>query len=261
MPNADSKIDKSSPPASEEACQRVAKLYHSGMNCDKAVFEVLKEVLDLSQDRWDFTDFYSDKPDDTDQFLCKVVAAGAISIYLDIITTRGRELGGTAPIAMEPIERVNALVDAMLEETAAGKNEKLVTFDPFGHDRYFENEIVTEEMRYEYRERATRFLIEFQKTFHCQDCVDILGFDPLSYELYDEKTQEEIESGEWMEKCVECMQHIVRVLHRDHAKEGERKGIDKVLATERFVESRDQVTREVKEESMKSFEARERELA
>ena len=200
---------------SEEACQRVAKLYHSGMNCDKAVFEVLKDVLDLSKNRWDFTDFYSDKPDDTDRFLCKVVAAGAISIYLDILTKRERERGGTVPVVTEPIERVNALVDAMLEETTAGKDEKLATFDPFAHDRYLDNEIVTGEMRSEYRDRATRFLVEFQKTFNCQDCVDILGFDPFSYELYDEETQEEIESGEWMEKCVECMQHIVRSLHTD----------------------------------------------
>lgn len=201
--------------SSEEACQRVAQLYHSGMNCDKAVFEVLKDVLDLSKDRWDFTDFYSDKPEDTDQFLCKVVAAGAISIYLDIISKRERERGGNEPIAVEPVERVNALVDAMLEETAAGKGENLTIFDPFAHDRYLKGEVVTGEMRREYQDRATQFLTEFQKTFNCQDCVDILGFDPFSYELYDEETQEEIESGEWMAKCVECMQHIIASIQNE----------------------------------------------
>ena len=215
MPDANEETLPSSLPDSERACRRVAEFYHSGMNCDKAVFMVLQDVLDLSKDRWDFSDFYSDKPDDTDQFLCKVVAAGAAAIYLDIITRRERELGGTEPIEAEPIERVNALVNDMLAETAAGRGEKLASFDPFIHDRYLKEVIVTEKMRREYKDRANQFFTEFQKTFNCQDCVDILGFDPLSYELYDEAIQEQIESGEWMEKCVECMRHIVRTLHRD----------------------------------------------
>jgi len=204
-----------SKPNREAACQRVADLYNSGINCDKAVFMVLQDVLALSKTRWDFTDFYSDKPDDTDRFLCKVVAAGAMAIYLDILTKKEPEREGSEPTAAEPIERVNALVDAMLEETAAGKDEKLATFDPFVHDLYLDNEIVTGEMRREYKDRATQFLGEFQKAFNCQDCVDILGFDPFSYELYDEETQEEIESGKWMEKCVECMQLIIKIMHPD----------------------------------------------
>ena len=199
----------------EEACQRVAKFYHSGMNCDKAVFEVLKDVLGLSKGRWDFTDFYSDKPDDTEQFLCKVVAAGAISIYLDIISKRECLQGETEFVEVEPVERVNALVTAMLNETADGKNEKLATFDPFDHDDYLKKTDASENMRKEYKERASTFFKNFYGAFNCQDCVDILGFDPFSYELYDEETQNEIESGKWMTKCVECMQHIVRSLHTD----------------------------------------------
>jgi hypothetical protein len=173
---------------SEAACQRIADLYNSGINCDKAVFMVLQDVLALSKTRWDFTDFYLDKPDDTDRFLCKVVAAAAISIYLDIITKKEQKREGTEPIVAEPIERVNSLVDALLEETAAGKDEKLAPFDPCVHDRYLDNEIVTAEMRREYKDRETQFLGEFQKAFNCQDCVDILGFDPFSYELYDDET-------------------------------------------------------------------------
>ncbi len=56
---------------------------------------------------------------------------------------------------------------------------------------------------------------EFQNAFNCQNCVDILGFDPFSYELYDEETQEKIESGKWMEKGVECMQLIIKIMHPD----------------------------------------------
>jgi len=201
--------------SSQEACQRVAQLYHSGMNCDKAVFEVLKDVLDLSKDRWDFTDFYSDKPDDTDRFLCKVVAAGAMAIYLDIISRIERERGRSDPGEKEPIERVNQLVNAMLNETADGKNEKLAAFDPFDHDDYLKGIDVSEDMRKEYGQRAATFFTHFDEAFNCQDCVDILGFDPFSYELYDEETQEEIESGEWMEKCVECMQHIIASIQNE----------------------------------------------
>ena len=147
--------------------------------------------------------------------MCKVVAAGAVAIYLDIITRRERELGETEPIDVEPIGRVNALVDSMLAETAEGRGENLATFDPFSHDRYLKEGIATGKMRREYKDRSTQFFTDFKKTFNCQDCVDILGFDPFSYELYDDAIQEEIESGEWMEKCVECMQHIVRTLHRN----------------------------------------------
>ena len=39
---------------------------------------------------------------------------------------------------------------------------------------------------------------------------DILGFDPFSYVDYDEDMQEYIEEGEWMQKCVDCMQFLVK---------------------------------------------------
>ncbi len=195
---------------SEAACQNVAALYNSGNNCDKAVFLALQDLALLPKDMWDFTDLYSDKPDDTDQFLCKVLAAGAVAIYLDILTCRFKELGIVNSKIPEPIERVNELMNVLLTETAAGKHEKLATFDPFQWDTYLDQETVTEQMRNEFKQRAARFFDDFYQAFDCRDCVDILGFDPLSYELYDEETQEQIESGEWMEKCIDCMQHIVK---------------------------------------------------
>lgn len=199
--------------SSEKACRNVADLYNSGNNCDKAVFLALQDISLLSKEIWDFTDLYSDKPDDTEQFLCKVLAAGAVSIYLDILTRRIQELGFANSMDPEPIERVNELMNAILAETAAGKHELLTAFDPFQQDTYLKKEMVTEEMRDEYRQRAAMLFDDFHRAFNCMDCVDILGFDPFSYELYDEEIQEQIESGEWMKKCVGCMKHIIKAFY------------------------------------------------
>jgi hypothetical protein len=70
-------------------------------------------------------------------------------------------------------------------------------------------------MREEYRQRAMKLAGDFQQKFQCSDCVDVLGFDPFSYELYDEDIQEKIEQGEWMEKCVDCMKHIVLAFYSE----------------------------------------------
>jgi hypothetical protein len=193
----------------EHACRRVAELYTSGNNCDKAVFLALQELSFLPVEQWDFTDLYTDKPD-TEHFLCRVFAAGIISIYLHILTRRYRDLGLDNLKIQEPIERVNKLMNELLKETAEGEHRRLDTFDPFKNDSYLKRGLITEEMQNEFRERARYLSRKFQEKFNCSDCVDVLGFDPFSYELYDEDVQEEIEKGEWMEKCVDCMKHIVR---------------------------------------------------
>ena len=133
------------PLSKEEACSRVAKLYHSGNNCDKAVFLVLQELSFLPHEYWDFTDLYTDKPD-SEHFLCKVFAAGIIAIYLDIITRRCRELGTDNSKIPEPIERVNDLMNALLRETSDRKHLKLNDFDPFINDVYLKNGFVTEKI-------------------------------------------------------------------------------------------------------------------
>jgi hypothetical protein len=101
-------------------------------------------------------------------------------------------------------------MNAILKETAAGRHEQLKVFDPFEQDQYLQPQVVDEKMRSEYRQRVDRLSAGFEKTFNCRDCVDILGFDPFSYELYDEEVQEQIESGQWMAKCIECMKHIIK---------------------------------------------------
>ncbi len=205
----DAKIE-ATPEAVDEACEDVARIYNRGNNCDKSVFLALQGLSLLPKEIWDFTDLYSDKPDDTEQFLCKVLAAGAVAIYLDVISARLQALGRVNPERPEPIERVNALINAILNETADGRHDLLDGFDPFAADDYLDKSLVTEEMRSEYRQRADRLTGGFHRAFNCRDCVDILGFDPFSYELYDESIQEQIESGEWMAKCVDCMKHIIR---------------------------------------------------
>jgi hypothetical protein len=199
--------------SSEQACQNVAKLYNSGNNCDKAVFLALQDISLLPKEIWDFADLYSDKPDDTEQFLCKVLAAGAVAIYLDILSRRYQELGTVDSKIPEPIERVNELMNALLAQTAAGRHDMLSAFDPFQQDTYLDQGVVTAEMRAEYAQRAEKLFNDFHQAFNCRDCVDILGFDPFSYELYDEEIQEQIEEGEWMEKCVDCMKHIINAFY------------------------------------------------
>ena len=196
--------------SSEDACRDVAALYNAGNNCDKAVFLALQNISLLPKDLWDFSDLYSEKPEATEQFLCKVLAAGAVGIYLDLVTQRMQALGMVHPKGPEPIERVNELMNAILSQTATGRHEQLNVFDPFELDKYLDKQMVDEQMRSEYRQRVDRLSGGFHRAFNCRDCVDILGFDPFSYELYDEEIQEQIESGDWMVKCVECMKHIIK---------------------------------------------------
>lgn len=200
--------------SSEEACRNVANLYNSGNNCDKAVFLALQDISLLPKEIWDFTDLYSDKPDDTEQFLCKVLAAGAVAIYLDILSRRFQELGRVNSKIPEPIERVNELMNILIAQTAAGRHDKLSAFDPFQQDMHLDKDMVTEEMRTEYAQRSQKLFADFHRVFNCRDCVDILGFDPFSYELYDEEIQEQIEGGEWMEKCVDCMKHVIQTFYK-----------------------------------------------
>lgn len=40
-------------------------------------------------------------------------------------------------------------------------------------------------------------------------CQQILGFDPMQYEKYPEDIQEQIELGEWMNTCAECIETVV----------------------------------------------------
>jgi len=172
----------------------------------------LQEILELPADRWNFSDFYSDKPEDTDRFLCKVLAAGAVAIYLDIITKSDIELLMPQSEKKDTTERVIKIFNSFLDKCSGENGEDPANFDPFAYDQGLAGITIGENLRDSYRARARKLFSAFQNEFEVQDCVDILGFDPFSYEDYDEEIQEQIESGEWIQKCMECMQHVIKVI-------------------------------------------------
>ena len=216
MPNSSNKIHRNLPLTNEEACLKVAKIYNSGTNWDKAVLQVLQEVLNLPADRWDFSEFYSEKPDDTDRFLCKVLAAGAVAIYLDIITKSDIKPINREMDKDDPADRVVQIFNSFLNMCSDGNGKNPAQFDPFQCDQALEALTIDDKLRKTYADRVSKLFTAFTDKFRVRDCVDILGFDPFSYEDYDEETQEEIESGEWMQKCVECMQHIITTIKEEN---------------------------------------------
>lgn len=167
--------------------------------------------MELPASRWDFKDFYSDKPD-VDLFLCRALVGGAVGIYLDVIENQRIDGAGSQPGKKESLERVIHIFNAFLRETSGDGDKDPVDFDPFIHDEYLKDVHIHESVRKEYAERVTKLFTAFQKQFGVRDCVDILGFDPFRYEEYDEETQEIIEEGEWMNKCSECMESIIRII-------------------------------------------------
>lgn len=169
--------------------------------------------MELPEDRWDFGAFYSENPD-ADRFLCKVLAAGAISIYLDIIAKKDAGQTASNSEKKDSVERVTHLFNALLRESNRGDDNNPADFDPFGYDEYLGDAHIDEGIRKEYSERVTELFTAFRKQFEVCNCQDILGFDPFRYDEYDEEMQEIIEEGEWMQKCVECMQFIIKTIYR-----------------------------------------------
>ena len=172
----------------------------------------MQEVLALPSDRWDFKDFYSDKPD-VDLFICRALVAGAISIYLDVISEVEPDQRESHQGEKASLERVTHLFNAFLRETCGGIDGNLADFDPFTHDEYLKGVEIDEGTRKEYVKRVTHLFTVFHQQFGVRDCVDMLGFDPFRYDEYDDETQERIEEGEWMEKCVKCMESIIKTIY------------------------------------------------
>ena len=208
MSTANNQTEKKAALSLEEQSQKVAELYNTGTNCDKAVLMILQEILKLPPEKWDFAEFYAENPD-ADRFLCKALAAGAMSIYLDVISQM--EASSSQPSdPSKSIERVNNTFNQHLEETSEGKSLHPVDFDPFEYDEALKGIEVEEKYRKTYHKRVKALFQEFETEFNACNCQDILGFDPFSYVDYDEDMQEYIEEGEWMQKCVDCMQFLVK---------------------------------------------------
>ena len=208
MSKPDSQKIKKTALSLEKQSREVAELYNKGTNCDKAVLLILQDILQLPAEKWDFADFYAENPD-ADRFLCKALAAGAMAIYLDVIG----QIEAAAPIPSDPgkgIERVNRTFNQHLEKTSEGKSLHPVDFDPFEHDEALKGVAVDKKYKKAYQNRVKTLFQEFETEFNACNCQDILGFDPFSYVDYDEDMQEYIEEGEWMQKCIDCMQFLVK---------------------------------------------------
>ncbi len=133
-------------------------------------------------------------------------------MYLDVISKRRIDQQGFRQGGKESLERVIHLFNAFLRETCGRSNENPEGFDPFVNDEYLKGVSIDEVDRKEYIERVTKLFSDFHNQFGVCSCVGILGFDPFRYDEYDEKTQERIEGGEWMKKCSEGMERIVRTI-------------------------------------------------
>ncbi len=167
----------------------------------------MQEALGLSQTNWDFGSFYSENPD-SDTFLCKVLVAGAINIYLDIIDRIDDPKKSRKP--KNSAHRVNQLFNIFLEKCSGDNCTQPDAFDPFDNDPALEHIQVDQKLQQEYKNRVQQLTTAFKAHFKFLTCQEILGFDPFRYTEYDEDMQAFIEEGEWQSKCNECIQFVVK---------------------------------------------------
>lgn len=169
-------------------------------------------MLGLPTEMYELSEFYSDKPEDSDRFLCKVLAAGAISIYLDILNRGDLSTAASGLSKEQSTRRVIQLFNTFLAQCSGEKTKDPGEVDLFGDDIGLNGVVVDDALIQAFKERTRLLFTAFQERFKVRDCVDILGFDPFRYDEYDEETQGEIESGEWMKKCTECMQYSITTI-------------------------------------------------
>ena len=167
----------------------------------------MQEALGLSREKWRLGSFYSENPD-TDTFLCKVLVAGAVTIYLNIIS--GSDVQQAPPEKEDSAKRINTLFNVFLEECSGDRCVDPALFDPFKYDPALRNTAVDKKLQQEYKSRVQRLTTAFRNRFKVINCQEILGFDPFRYVEYDETMQAFIEEGEWQSKCNECIQFIVK---------------------------------------------------
>jgi hypothetical protein len=168
--------------------------------------------LGLPPERWDFSNFYSEKPDEVDSFACKVLAAGAVGIYLDILERSGLEAKAPDAEASGNTERVAKIFNSLLRAISIDRTRPPAEVDPFELDEGLRQPTVDDSLRESYRKRTANLFASFEEKYQGRNCDEILGFDPFRYEEYDEATQAKIEEGGWMERCVDCMRHILQTI-------------------------------------------------
>jgi hypothetical protein len=168
--------------------------------------------LGLPPERWDFSNFYSEKPDEVDSFACKVLAAGAVGIYLDILERSGFEAKAPDAEASGNTERVAKIFNSLLRAISIDRTRPPAEVDPFELDDDLRQPPVDDSLRESYRKHTANLFASFEEKYQGRNCDEILGFDPFRYEEYDEATQAKIEEGGWMERCVDCMRHILQTI-------------------------------------------------
>jgi hypothetical protein len=168
--------------------------------------------LGLPPERWDFSNFYSEKPDEVDSFACKVLVAGAVGIYLDLLERSGLEAKAPAAEASGNTERVTRIFNSLLRAISIDRTRPPAEVDPFEMDDGLRQPTVAGSLRESYRKRTANLFASFEEKYQGRNCDEILGFDPFRYEEYDEATQAKIEEGGWMERCVDCMRHIIQTV-------------------------------------------------
>jgi hypothetical protein len=107
-------------------------------------------------------------------------------------------------------QKAAALFNLLLREFSIDRTRSPADVDPFDLDKGLSKTGGNDNLRALYRQRAANLFATFQAKFQGRNCDEILGFDPFRYEEYDEPTQAKIEEGGWMERCVDCMHHIIQ---------------------------------------------------
>lgn len=135
-----------------------------------------------------------------------------MGIYLDIIERSG--LGSKSPGAEATgnPERVAKIFNSLLRAISIDRTRPPADVDPFDLDQDLQQAKVDHSLRVSYRNRTAKLFATFEEKYQGRNCDEILGFDPFRYEEYDEATQAKIEEGDWMERCVDCMRHIIQVV-------------------------------------------------
>ena len=151
--------------------------------------------------------FFSENPD-TETFLCKVLVAGAVTIYLDIIS--GIEIQQMPPDGQDSAQRANTVFNIFLEKCSGDRCKDPAVFDLFKQDPALRSTAVDSALKQEYKRRVHKLIAAFKTHFKVITCQEILGFDPFRYAEYDEAMQELIEEGDWQSKCNECIEFIVK---------------------------------------------------
>jgi hypothetical protein len=73
-------------------------------------------------------------------------------------------------------------------------------------------DVLLKEVQQQYPQRATALFNAFKERFGNLDCPSLLDFDLDKYDEYPREKQDYIGSGEWMDRCYECIAFVITKL-------------------------------------------------